>query len=159
MISSRPYLIRALYEWIVDNEWVPHLLVDAQKKDVQVPEQFINQDGRIVLNISPEATRGLLIGNDRIIFTTRFSGVSYQVCVPPSAVKAIYAKENGEGMVFPDEEEWDEPTFDQPDLEMSENLLHFHPSFDKKKDTIEPQEPPPKPTKTPHRKPILKIVK
>ena len=102
--SSRPYLIRALHEWIVDNGWVPHLLVDAREKNVQVPEQYVGADGRIVLNISPDATRGLLLSNDRIVFTTRFAGVSYQVFIPPLAVKAIYAKENGEGMAFPEEE-------------------------------------------------------
>lgn len=135
--SSRPYLIRALYEWIIDNEWTPHLLVDAQAKNVQVPDQYVGNDGRIVLNVSPEATRGLLIANDRIIFTTRFSGVSYQVFVPPYAVKAIYAKENGEGMAFPEDGEEDAIAGD-----------------------IEPIEPPPptSPTKT-HRKPQLKVVK
>jgi stringent starvation protein B len=117
-ISSRPYLIRALHEWIIDNGWIPHILVDAHMKNVQVPDQFVGTDGRIVLNVSPDATRGLLIANDRIVFTTRFSGVSYQVFVPPYAVKAIYAKENGEGMTFPEEENFAEPVTDEesPDL-------------------------------------------
>lgn len=138
--SSRPYLIRALYEWIVDNGWVPHLLVDAQVKSVQVPEQYVGNDGRIVLNISPDATRGLLIGNDRIVFTTRFSGVSYQVFVPPAAVKAIYAKENGEGMAFPEEE-----------LTVDNNEIVNIDSSE--------SPAPPKLKKTTHRKPHLKVVK
>ena len=138
--SNRPYLIRALYEWIVDNEWTPHILVDTHVKHVQVPEQYIEKDGSIILNISPEATRGLLLGNDRIVFTTRFSGISYQVCVPPFAVKAIYAKESGEGMTFPEE---DIERFDEIDLSGSPEL----------------PEPPPTPPKTTHRKPHLKVVK
>ena len=139
-VSSRPYLIRALYEWIVDNAWVPHIVVDAKMQHVQVPDQYVAEDGNIILNISPDATRGLLIGNDRIVFTTRFSGVSYQVCVPPFAVKAIYAKENGEGMTFPEE---DISRFDEVDLSKSPEL----------------PEPPPTPPKNTHRKPHLKVVK
>ncbi len=150
--SSRPYLIRALYEWIVDNGWVPHILVDARAKNLQVPEQYVGSDGRIVLNISPDATRGLLIGNDRIVFTTRFSGVSYQVCVPPFAVKAIYAKENGEGMAFPEEEE----------EEHSTNTISTGAGGKvglSGVDNPNPDLPPPPPPKTARRKPQLKVVK
>lgn len=109
--SNRPYLIRALYEWLVDNDLTPHLLVDAEDESVIVPKQYV-EDGRIVLNVSPSAVRGLELGNDAISFNARFSGKPMDVFVPPSAVLGIYARENGRGMLFPDEyiEESDQPS-------------------------------------------------
>ena len=104
MISSnRPYLIRALYEWLVDNDLTPHLLVDATKADVVVPTEFV-EDGRIVLNVSPTAIQGLEMGNEWICFNARFSGSPMDVVVSPEAVLGIYARENGRGMLFPDED-------------------------------------------------------
>ena len=103
MTSNRPYLIRALYEWILDNQVTPHLLIDAAHPLALVPERFV-QDGKIVLNISPTAVRGLVLGNERIDFSARFDGVSMAVEVPVEAVLGIYARENGRGMLFPDEE-------------------------------------------------------
>lgn len=103
MTSNRPYLIRALYEWIVDNDMTPHLLVDAEAERVVVPRQFV-QDGRIVLNISPDAVRALDMGNDLIVFGARFGGISMEVSVPPGTVLGIYAKENGRGMLFPEDD-------------------------------------------------------
>ncbi len=100
MISDRPYLIRALNEWLLDNNLTPHILVDANAEDVKVPSQFIN-DGKIVLNISPVAVKDLQISNDFIIFSARFSGKTYHISVPVGTVLAIYAKENGKGMIFP----------------------------------------------------------
>lgn len=102
MTSNRPYLIRALYEWLVDNGLTPHLLVNAQAEGVVVPPQFV-QDGRIVLNVGPEAVRGLELGNDLVVFNARFGGVSTDICIPPQAVLGIYARENGRGMLFPEE--------------------------------------------------------
>lgn len=102
LTSNRPYLIRALYEWLVDNNLTPHLLVDAQKQDVIVPLQFV-EEGRIVLNVAPTAVRGLELGNDFITFNARFGGTPMDVVVPPDAVLGIYARENGRGMLFPDE--------------------------------------------------------
>lgn len=99
MTSNRPYLIRAMFDWIVDNELTPYLLVNADFPGVEVPQEHVN-GGRIVLNISPKASRGLHLDNDRIIFTARFSGLATQIFVNPSAVLAIYAKENGRGMEF-----------------------------------------------------------
>jgi stringent starvation protein B len=104
MSSNRPYLIRALYDWIVDNDLTPHLLVDARGDRVVVPEQFV-QDGRIVLNIAPGAVRGLELGNGEIEFSARFGGMAMEVSVPPGSVLGIYAKENGRGMLFPEEEQ------------------------------------------------------
>jgi len=101
MTSSKPYLLRALYEWILDNDMTPHLIVDAEAKDVVVPPQAI-QDGRVVLNISPSATRDLMLENDSVSFQARFSGVSRELWVPSAAILAIYARENGQGMMFAD---------------------------------------------------------
>lgn len=100
--SNRPYLIRALYEWLVDNNLTPHLLVDAEKGDVIVPREFV-EDGRIVLNVAPTAVRNLTLGNDYVTFNARFGGTPMDVVVPPEAVLGIYARENGRGMLFPDE--------------------------------------------------------
>lgn len=108
MTSLRPYLIRSLYEWILDNGLTPYLLVDAQYRDTVVPKQFV-QDGRIVLNVRPEAIQNLLLGNSQITFNARFGGVSMTVEVPVSAVLAIYAQENGKGMIFDDEDSQSPP--------------------------------------------------
>lgn len=102
MTSSRPYLIRALHEWIVDNNLTPHLLANAKHPDVVVPQQYA-EDGKIVLNVSPGATNGMVLGNDYIEFAARFGGKSMNVMVPIDAVLAIYARENGQGMMFPEE--------------------------------------------------------
>ncbi len=110
MISSRPYLIRAIYDWIIDSDLTPYVLVNAEEADVTVPSQYI-QDGKIILNISPSAVRSLELNNAWVMFSARFSGESMEVSFPPRAVLAIYAKENGRGMVFSDE---DEPE-DDPD--------------------------------------------
>ncbi len=102
MTSKKPYFIRACYDWIVDNHLTPYLLVNANYPGIEVPRQHVN-DGRILLNISPSACRGLHLDNDKILFSARFSGVATQILLHPSAVLAIYAKENGEGMEFPEE--------------------------------------------------------
>ena len=108
MRSKKPYLIRAYYDWIVDNELTPHLLVNAEYPGIDIPEQYAS-DGRIVLNISPQACRGLHLENDRIVFTTKFAGNATQVFITPAAVLAIYANENSEGIHFPEEAEGDLP--------------------------------------------------
>jgi stringent starvation protein B len=120
--------MRALYEWIVDNDCTPYVLVDAAVEDVMVPEQFV-KDGQIVLNISPGAVIELNIGNDAMVFNGRFGGVATDIYVPITAVVGIYARENGQGMVFEPEES-----------------------------TGPPDEPPPDPIK-PEGRPSLKIVK
>jgi stringent starvation protein B len=103
MNSSRPYIMRALYEWIVDNELTPYVLVDASMTDVMVPQQFV-KDNQIVLNISPDAVVDLSISNDAVSFNGRFGGVATDIFVPVSAVVGIYARENGQGMVFDPED-------------------------------------------------------
>jgi stringent starvation protein B len=106
MISSRPYLLRAIYDWIIDNGLTPYVLVNAGAENTVLPTQFI-QDGKIILNISSQAVRNLQLTNDWIMFSARFSGASMEVSFPPQAVMAIYAKENGRGMVFSDDDEGD----------------------------------------------------
>jgi len=104
---SRPYIMRALYEWIVDNECTPYLLVDAEVPGVEVPSQYV-KDGQIVLNISPSAVIDLNISNEVVMFNGRFGGVATDIEVPISAVVGIYARENGQGMVFEPEEQGEE---------------------------------------------------
>lgn len=97
--SSRPYLARALYQWLLDNDLTPYVVVDAEQPGVEVPRQFV-QNGQIVLNLSPGAVRDLFIESEALGFSARFGGVPMQVIVPTSALVAIYARENGVGMVF-----------------------------------------------------------
>ncbi len=99
MTSNKPYLLRALNEWIIDNGQTPHIIVDINAQAVEVPKQAI-QDGKLVLNIAPQATRNLEIGNDSITFQARFSGSPFDLFLPIDAVMAIYARENGQGMMF-----------------------------------------------------------
>ncbi|PMR76885.1 ClpXP protease specificity-enhancing factor [Billgrantia endophytica] len=99
MLSSRPYLARGLYEWLLDNEHTPYVVVDAEQPGVVVPRQFV-QNGQIVLNVGPTAVRDLLIENHAITFGARFGGNPMQVVIPMPALVAIYARENGVGMVF-----------------------------------------------------------
>jgi stringent starvation protein B len=99
----RPYLLRAMHEWISDNGWTPHLVVDAGFKGVEVPRQFV-QDGKIVLNVSWSATDRLQLGNEEVTFGARFGGSPMQVRVPVAAVLALYARETQQGMIFADEE-------------------------------------------------------
>ncbi|GAA0580243.1 ClpXP protease specificity-enhancing factor [Halomonas salifodinae] len=99
MLSSRPYLARALYQWLLDNDQTPYIVVDAERPGVVVPTQFV-QNGQIVLNIAPTAVRDLSMDNEAITFGARFSGQPMQVVVPGEALVALYARENGVGMVF-----------------------------------------------------------
>jgi len=109
MTSLKPYLIRSIYEWIIDNDLTPHLLVDAENGSAVLPQQFI-EDGKIVLNIRPQAIQGLILGNNEIQFSARFSGKPMNIVAPVAAVMAIYAKENGKGMIFDQEDEGPENT-------------------------------------------------
>jgi len=112
MTSNRPYLLRALSDWIIDNGMTPHLLVDVDKGDVEVPRQFA-ENGRIILNIHPEAVDKFSLTNESLSFSTRFGGRPYHIYLPIKAVLAIYAKENGKGMIFPDEPEDEQSNQDE----------------------------------------------
>lgn len=108
MTPSRPYLIRALHEWILDNGLTPYLLVDAERPDLDAPVEYADS-GKLVLNVAPRAVRGLALGNRLIAFNARFGGVARDVSVPVSAVLAIYARENGRGMLFSEDGGGDDP--------------------------------------------------
>ncbi len=103
MSSNRPYLLRAIYDWISDNDLTPYMLVDAGMDGVRVPPQVV-KNGQVVLNLAMRAVANLDLGNEWISFQARFSGVSQNIHIPVQAVLALYAQENGQGMMFPAEE-------------------------------------------------------
>ena len=107
MTSSRPYLLRAIYQWIVDNGMTPHIMVNAEDPQVQVPQQYV-ENGKIILNIAPMAVHGLTLGNEDVTFNARFGGAPMDIYVPIQRVLAVYARENGQGMMFGDDD-GDEP--------------------------------------------------
>ena len=114
MTSSRPYLVRAMYQWIVDNGMTPHLLVNAEFEGCTVPTGHIN-DGKIVLNIAPMAVQGLILGDDEVGFSARFGGKAESIQVPVPAILAVYARENGQGMMFSDDDQPDRSSGDGSD--------------------------------------------
>ncbi len=142
MTSSRPYMVRALNEWIVDNDCTPHIVVNAMADDVLVPQQHV-KDGQIILNISPSAVRDLDITNEHVSFNARFGGIPTDVYVPHYAILGIYARENGQGMVF----EAEEP----PEPPKPKGPAPVEPVSDKK--------PPTPPKKSDGKKPSLRVVK
>lgn len=103
MTSQKPYLVRAIHEWLLDNQCTPYVLVNTRYEGVQVPLDYVKDD-RIVLNIAPDAVRDLLIDNEWISFSARFAGKAMDVFIPIVSVQAIYGKENNEGMFFPDDD-------------------------------------------------------
>lgn len=135
MKPSRPYLLRALYEWMLDNDLTPYIVVNAEWVGVVVPTQFV-EDGQIVLNITPSAVRDFLVDDVALSFNARFGGVPMDVYIPLGAVIATYARENSAGMGFGME----------PGAELYE--------------TDEPQPPEPEVAAPPKKKgPMLKVVK
>ncbi len=135
LTPTRPYLARAIYEWICDNNLTPHLLVDATQPNTMVPEQFI-QDGQIVLNLAPHAVHKLNMSNNTITFSARFGGVSRDIYIPLNAVIGIYARENGQGLFF-DPNEYE-------DIQIPEDTL---------KSTAQAEE-----IKPPKKKPSLRLL-
>ncbi len=120
MTPNRPYLLRAFYEWIVDNNCTPYLVVDATYPHVKVPTQHI-QNGQIVLNISPGAVGNLQLGNDAVTFNARFGGQPFALYIPLRAALAIYARENGAGTMFTPEDELEVEELDDSELNTSED--------------------------------------
>lgn len=104
MTSNQPYLLKALHQWILDNNMTPHIVVSADIPSIKIPQQSV-EDGKIVLNIAPQAISNMVMDNESVSFTARFSGVSESLYIPIQAIRAIYASENGEGMVFPEYED------------------------------------------------------
>jgi stringent starvation protein B len=119
MTPSKPYLVRALYEWILDNDKTPYILVDTGNDEVLIPAGIAN-DGKVVLNLAPQAIQNLEMTNDYLSFSARFNGVAENIFCPIGSLMAIYARENGEGMMFPAEDssddtgEVDKPSGDKP---------------------------------------------
>lgn len=139
MSTSRPYLLRALYQWLVDNDCTPHLLVHVDYPEVKVPAGYA-KDGQIVLNVSPNAVRYLEMENAAVSFEGRFGGVPQRLYLPIGSILAIYARENGQGMVF----ELEQPElFDAPEV-----------AFEEDSDPDDTPEPP-----RPSGRPSLKVVK
>lgn len=130
---TRPYMARAIYEWICDNQLTPYLLVDATQPYTSVPEQFI-QDGQIVLNIAPHAVHQFQMTNDAITFSARFGGVSRDIYAPIYAVVGIYARENGQGLFF-DPSEYSNIQMPENALE-SEEQEKTEPETSKKKPNL-----------------------
>ncbi len=108
MTPNRPYLIRAIYDWIVDNNLTPYILVNALQPGVQVPRSYVDEEGRIILNVTPIAVTGLVIGNEALEFRASFDGHLQHLYIPTFAIIAIYAFENGRGLVFGPEDEEEE---------------------------------------------------
>jgi stringent starvation protein B len=105
---QRPYLLRAMHEWMTDNALTPHIVVDAAADIAHLPREHV-RDNRIVLNVSYAATRALALGNDAVSFEARFNGIPRALNIPIDAVLGIYARENGQGMVFSDEKGTEPP--------------------------------------------------
>ncbi len=114
MTSTRPYLLRAFFDWILDNRLTPYVVVDAREDHVQVPMQYVDNEGNIILNISPVAVQHLSLENDVMEFSARFSGHAMHIYVPIQAIRAIYAKENGRGIVFAEGDDASGSTGDVP---------------------------------------------
>ncbi|MTD37893.1 ClpXP protease specificity-enhancing factor [Erwinia sp. CPCC 100877] len=153
----RPYLLRAFYDWLLDNQLTPHLVVDVTLPGVNVPMEFA-RDGQIVLNVAPRAVGNLELGNDEVRFNARFGGVPRQVNVPMYAVLAIYARENGAGTMFESEtayEEGAEAPGEQPATGEGETLMSVidgdRPDVD---DDKPDDDPPPR-----GGRPTLRVVK
>ncbi|NIF22662.1 MULTISPECIES: ClpXP protease specificity-enhancing factor [Pantoea] len=155
LTARRPYLLRAFYDWLLDNQLTPHLVVDIHLPGVEVPLEYA-RDGQIVLNIAPRAVGNLELGNDVVEFNARFGGVPRQVVVPMAAVLAIYARENGAGTMFEPEpayEEGAEVTNDSPE-ETVMSVIEGNRPDDAEDDSSPDDEPPPR-----GGRPALRVVK
>jgi stringent starvation protein B len=143
--ARRPYLLRAFYEWLLDNDLTPHLVADVNAPGIQVPMEFA-RDGQIVLNIAPAAVGNLLMENEAVRFNARFGGVPRQVVVPLAAVMAIYARENGAGTMFEPEAAYElaetelEPASHERNMSVIDGDLSDSPNADEADD--EPPQPP-----------------
>jgi stringent starvation protein B len=160
MTPRRPYLLRAFYDWLLDNQLTPHLVVDVMRPDVQVPMEFA-RDGQIVLNIAPRAVGNLQLGDSDVSFSARFGGVPRQVLVPMAAVLAIYARENGAGTMFEPEAAYEaEGTFEGLENQTSpaENLMSvIDGDRQDNHDDHGPDDEPPQPPRG--ARPALRVVK
>lgn len=151
MISNRSYIIRAMYDWIVDNNWTPHVQVDANYPGVDVPQAHV-QEGVIVLNLAPSAVVGLSMTNEWFTFKARFGGIETTLGFPPEAILAIFARENGQGMPFPPEPYPEEILKGKEELlETSPRLSAVEKKTDSEKSAVK--------SSSDKKKPSLSIVK
>ncbi|PHM36103.1 stringent starvation protein B [Xenorhabdus innexi] len=157
MSPRRPYLLRAHYEWLLDNDLTPHIVVDVTQYGVNVPMEYA-QEGQIILNIAPRAVGNLELADDEVRFNARFGGVARQVSVPMSAVIAVYARENGAGMMFEPEVAY-ETDHEQEDSEspVADNLVLIRDTRKSHDDNSPDDEPPP--PQPPKGRPMLRVVK
>jgi stringent starvation protein B len=159
MSARRPYLLRAYYEWLLDNQLTPHLVVDISVPGVQVPMEFA-RDGQIVLNVAPRAVGNLELGNQRISFNARFGGIPRQVMVPIAAVIAIYARENGAGTMFEPETAYDDANQGEDGVSFGDSPMSVIdgdlPDADEA-ETDSPDDNPPTPPRG--GRPALRVVK
>lgn len=164
MTPRRPYLLRAFYDWLLDNQLTPHLVVDVSVPGISVPMEFA-RDGQIILNIAPHAVGNLELGNDEVRFSARFAGIPRQVQVPMAAVMAIYARENGAGTMFEPEadylngdDDFDHASDDAADKH--ESSIHLVSSDEVEENERDEQnngdDEPPQP---PRGRPALRVVK
>ena len=152
MTSNRPYLLRALYEWINDNNLTPYVLADANAPGVQVPKSAI-KDGKVVLNIAMRAVASLHMSNHGISFMARFSGMSQSIFIPIDSVIAIYAQETGQGMMLPPDESHSDAH------QYSESLENHENESGQDQDSDDSPSPPDKPSPSPPKGGHLRIVK
>ncbi|MGR5110138.1 ClpXP protease specificity-enhancing factor [Vibrio jasicida] len=155
MTARRPYMLRAFYDWLVDNDLTPHLVVDATMPGVRVPVEFI-QDGQIILNIAPRAVGHLELGNDAITFQARFSGRPHSVIVPVYAVQAIYARENGAGTMFEPEEAY---THIEEEGSVEEDVSPTFSTVSDEPSEAAETEPEEEETPRPKGRPSLRVIK
>ena len=146
MRSNRPYLLRAFYDWIVDNDCTPYIVVNAHYPGVEVPQDFVT-DGQIVLNIAPRAVSSFEMNNDHLQLSTRFSGMPIDIYLPVGAVMGIYTQENGQGMVFEPGDPEDEP----PEPPKGPQAISADPQKPSKKSSTKPSKG--------KAKPSLRVVK
>lgn len=141
LTPNRPYLLRAYYDWLMDNQLTPHVVVDAYVPGTQVPQQYV-KDGQIVLNITESAVGNLQITNDFIEFSARFGGVPQQVLLPMAAIVAIYARENGAGTVFDVEESYQMDDAEETGLSVvKEPIVEVSKPEETKEEVKEPKRP------------------
>lgn len=165
MSSHRPYLLRALVEWINDNDLTPHILVDATVPGVQVPPTAVH-DGRVILNIAERAVARLHIDNEEVAFSARFGGVSQVVRVPIAAILAVYARENGQGMALPDDLPVAEEDLSEEELELELGGEPAAPAAGPQLSAVPggisddgPGDDDPPPPSEPGKRPFLRVVK
>ncbi|PHM58164.1 ClpXP protease specificity-enhancing factor [Xenorhabdus hominickii] len=155
MSPRRPYLLRAHYEWLLDNDLTPHIVVDVSLYGVSVPMEYA-QNGQIILNISPRAVGNLELTNDEVRFNARFGGVARQVYVPMAAVIAVYARENGAGMMFEPEAAYETDTeSEEMAPPVADNLVFIRDSRASRDDNSPDDEPP----QPPKGRPTLRVIK